>query len=54
MGLGLRFAASQIRAVMHQLLLRYRGSIRDGDAMPVQQAPISKPKEGLPIRVERI
>ena len=54
MCLGLRFAESQIRAVMHQLLLRYRWSIRDWYEMPVQQAPISKPKDGLPIRFERI
>lgn len=54
MCLGLRFAESQIRAVMHQLLLRYRWSVADGYEMPVQQAPISKPKDGLPIRVERL
>ena len=54
MCLGLRFAESQIRAVMHQLLLRYRWSVADGYEMPVQQAPISKPKDGLPIRIERI
>ena len=54
MCLGLRFAESQIRAVMHQLLLRYRFSVDEGYEMPVQQAPISKPKDGLPIRVERV
>ena len=54
MCLGLRFAESQIRAVMHQLLLRYRWSVPDGYTMPVQQAPISKPKDGLPIRIERV
>ena len=53
MCLGLRFAESQIRAVMHQLLLRYRWTVAEGYEMPVQQAPISKPKDGLPIRVER-
>jgi len=54
MCLGLRFAESQIRAVMHQLLLRYRWSVAEGYEMPLQQAPISKPKDGLPIRVERV
>jgi len=39
---------------MHQLLLRYRWSVADGYEMPVQQAPISKPKDGLPIRVQRV
>ena len=51
MCLGLRFAETQIRAVMHQLLLRFRWSVPDGYEMPLQQAPISKPKDGLPIRV---
>jgi cytochrome P450 len=54
MCLGLRFAESQIRAIMHQLLLRYRWTVAEGYEMPVQQAPISKPKDGLPIRLERI
>ncbi len=47
--IGMRFAELQIRALMHQLLLRYRIRIADGYRMPVQQAPISKPKDGLPI-----
>ncbi|MBW2269945.1 MAG: cytochrome P450 [Deltaproteobacteria bacterium] len=54
MCLGIRFAESQIRAIMHQLLLRYRWTVAEGYEMPVQQAPISKPKDGLPIRLERI
>ncbi len=54
MCLGLRFAESQMRAVMHQLLLRFRWTVADGYEMPVQQAPISKPKDGLPIRVARL
>jgi len=28
--------------------------VPEGYVMPVQQAPISKPKDGLPIRVERV
>jgi cytochrome P450 len=47
--LGLRFAEMQVRAVMHQLLQRYRIRVADGYQMPVQQAPISKPLDGLPI-----
>jgi cytochrome P450 len=54
MCLGFRFAESQIRAIMHQLLLRYRWAVAEGYEMPAQQAPISKPKDGLPIRLERI
>ena len=49
MCLGLRFAELQVKTVMHQLLLRYRWSVPDGYRMPVQQAPISKPRDGLPV-----
>ncbi len=47
---GKRFAEAQIRSVMHQLLLRFRWSVPEGYRMPVQQAPISKPRDGLPVR----
>jgi cytochrome P450 len=52
--IGLRFAETQVKAIMHQLLRRYRWSVPDGYQMPVQQAPISKPRDGLPGRFERI
>lgn len=52
--LGLRFAEMQVKAVMHQLLRRYRFRVEPGYRMPVQQAPISKPRDGLPVRFERI
>jgi hypothetical protein len=35
--------------MMHQLLLRYRFSVPEGYTMPVQQAPISKPLDDLPV-----
>jgi cytochrome P450 len=52
--LGLRFAETQVKLVVHQLVRRFRWSVPDGYAMPVQQAPISKPRDGLPIRLERV
>ena len=52
--IGLRFAEAQVKLVMHQLLQRYRWSVPAGYKMPVQQAPISKPRDGLPIEIERI
>ena len=52
--LGMHFADLQIKAIMHQLLLRYRWSVPAGYTMPVQQAPISKPLDGLPIELHRI
>jgi len=51
--IGLRFAELQIKSILHQLLLRYRWSVPEGYQMPVQQAPISKPRDGLPVRFER-
>lgn len=51
MCLGLRFAELQIRCLMHQLVRRVRWEIPDGYRMPVQEAPISKPRDGLPIRL---
>ncbi len=54
MCLGLRFAEMQIKAVLFQLVQRYRWSVPDGYQMPVQQAPISKPTDGLPLQIERI
>jgi cytochrome P450 len=52
--LGMRFAETQVKLVMHQLVRRYRWSVPEGYEMPVQQAPISKPRDGLPIRLERL
>jgi cytochrome P450 len=52
--IGLRVAETQVKAIMHQLVRRYRWSVAPGYTMPVQQAPISKPIDGLPVRFERI
>jgi cytochrome P450 len=54
MCLGYRFAELQIKAVLYQLLRRYRWSVPAGYEMPVQQAPISKPRDGLPVTLERL
>jgi len=50
--LGFRFAEIQIKAIVHQLVLRFRWRVPEGYRMPVQQAPISKPRDGLPITFE--
>lgn len=54
MCLGRRFAEAQVRLVMHQLVLRYRWSVPGGYQMPVRQAPISRPLDGLPVLLESI
>jgi cytochrome P450 len=52
--IGLRFAELQVKGVIHQLVQRYRWRVPDGYRMPVQQAPIAKPRDGLPLALERI
>lgn len=51
MCLGLRFAEMQMRCVVHQLVQRVRWEVPAGYVMPVQEAPISKPTDGLPLRL---
>jgi cytochrome P450 len=52
--IGQHFATLQVKAIMHQLLLRYRWSIQPGYTMPYQLVPIAKPRDGLPVTLERI
>ncbi len=54
MCLGRRFGEAQVRLILHQMLRRFRWSVPEGYEMPVQQAPISKPVDGLPIQIERL
>ena len=46
-----RFAESQVKIVLHHILHKYRWTLKDGYTMPIQQAPISKPRDGLPLRL---
>jgi cytochrome P450 len=54
MCIGRLFAEAQVRLILHHMVRRYRWSIPDGYVMPVQQAPISKPRDGLPIELKPI
>jgi cytochrome P450 len=54
MCIGHRFAELQIKAILCALLRRYRWSLPEGYRLPEQQAPIAKPTDGLPVRLERI
>ena len=49
MCIGLHFAIMQIKLVMFEMLRRYTWSLPAGYEMPVQQSPISKPRDGLPV-----
>jgi cytochrome P450 len=52
--IGQHFATLQVKAIMHQLLLRYRWSIAPGYSMPYQLVPIAKPRDGLPVTLQRL
>ena len=52
--IGQHFAALQVKAIMHQLLLRYQWSIAPGYVMPYRLVPIAKPKDGLQVTLERL
>jgi cytochrome P450 len=54
MCIGQHFAMLQVKAIMHQLLLRYRFSTAPDYEMPYQMVPIAKPRDGLPIELERL
>ena len=50
--IGQHFADMEVKAVMHQLLRRFRFTVPDGYRMPYQLVPIAKPRDGLPIRLQ--
>ncbi|NQX87431.1 MAG: cytochrome P450 [Halioglobus sp.] len=52
MCIGLHFAIMQIKLVMYQMLRSYRWSVPKDYRMPVQQSPISKPRDNLPVFFE--
>lgn len=51
--IGQHFATLQVKAIMHRLLLRYRWSVPEGYEMPYQMVPIAKPRDGLPVTLQR-
>jgi cytochrome P450 len=52
--IGLHFAGMQVKAAMHQLLLRYRWQVPDGYRMPIDWTSLPRPKDGLPVQLERV
>lgn len=52
MCIGLHFAIMQIKLVMFEMLRRYQWHLPKDYKMPVQQSPISKPRDDLPVYFE--
>lgn len=54
MCLGQHFADLQVRCLMHQILQRFRWQVAEDYRMPYQLVPIAKPKDNLPLTLERL
>ncbi len=54
MCIGLHFAYMQMKAFFYTLLSEYRVTVPDGYSCDFQMFPIPKPKDGLPVRLERL
>lgn len=54
MCIGQHFADLQVKAIIHQLVLNFRWTVPRDYVVPYQLVPIAKPKDNLPIELERI
>ncbi|MDT4975342.1 MAG: hypothetical protein QOG98_1100 [Pseudonocardiales bacterium] len=52
--IGLHFGGMEIKAAMHQLLLSYRWSVPPDYEMPIDWSSLPRPKDGLPVRLQRL
>lgn len=50
--IGLHFGGMEIKAALHQMLLRYHWSVPSNYEMPIDWSSLPRPKDGLPIRLE--
>jgi cytochrome P450 len=50
--IGMHFGAMEVKAIMHQLLLRYQWSVPANYEPPLQYGTGPTPSDGLPIRLE--
>jgi cytochrome P450 len=49
--IGMYFGGMEIKAVMHQLLQRFRLTVKPGYRMPIDWVSLPRPTDGLPIRL---
>jgi cytochrome P450 len=52
--IGLHFGEMEVKAILHQLLLRYRWSVPQGYEMRQDFTSLPIPRDRLPVRLERI
>lgn len=52
--IGMFFGEMEVKAVLHRLLLRFRWSVPDGYVMEQDFTTLPMPKDGLPVRLERL
>jgi cytochrome P450 len=52
--IGMHFAGLQVKSVLHQVLRRYRWSVPDGYRWPLDTTSLPSPRDGLPVRLERV
>jgi cytochrome P450 len=52
--IGLHYGGMQIKAAVHQMLLRYRWSTPASYQMPIDWTSLPRPKDGLPVHLERL
>lgn len=54
MCIGLHFAEMQVKAIMHQVVQRYRWSVPADYTMPINFTTLPSPKDKLPVRLEQV
>ncbi|WP_030165019.1 cytochrome P450 [Spirillospora albida] len=52
--IGLHFAGMQVKSVLHQILQRYRWSVPARYEWPLDTTSLPSPKDGLPVRLDRL
>lgn len=54
MCIGLHFAELEIKAILYQLLLRFRWSVADGYVMPINFTSLPTPRDHLPVKLQAL
>ncbi len=52
--IGMYFGGMEVKAVMHQLLHRYRLTVAPGYRMPLDWTSLPRPRDGLPVELHRL